>query len=482
MKLLKGIFALGLSLLCLCPPAFGAARANSLQALIDRTPAGGVVPLQPGVYRGRIVISKPVILDGKGKVTIDGQGKGTVIVIKADGVVLRNLNITNSGINRDQLDAGIHVRSSRNKIINNRIFNTLFGIDLQEAHNNIIIGNDISSKNFSLGLRGDGVRIFASHRNIFRNNKIHDSRDMVVWYSNDNIIEGNEGWNDRYSLHFMYSGGNTVKKNTYHDNTVGIFLMYSRDIVVEQNSVEHSLGGTGVGIGFKEADNITLLNNKIVYCTDGLYFDLSPFQPDKYNFIKANVIAYNIIGVDFNSTLARNVFKGNAFIDNLQTLRVRGNGVASKNVWEGNYYSDYRGFDRDGDGYGDRPYKDEVYFDTLWMNNDWMLMFSGSPVFSLLNLLAKLIPISKPLLLMTDLKPVFSPRASVLFSEQNLRYIPPKINVEEESSGGEEAPPPWLAAQQEGEGEEQKKEEKKAIKNLQKMEKNPNFNRYFLEQ
>ena len=149
---------------------------------------------------------------------------------------------------------------------------------------------------------------------------------MVIWYSNDNIIEENEGWNNRYSLHFMYSGGNTVRKNTYHHNAVGIFLMYSRDVTVEQNTVRYSLGGTGVGIGFKEVDNMTIRNNKIVYCTAGFYFDLSPFQPDRYNFIKANIIAYNVVGADFNSTLSRNIFKGNAFIDNLETVRVRGQG------------------------------------------------------------------------------------------------------------------------------------------------------------
>ena len=476
MKKLKTITKVLFLLSCLVPIAPPQLRANSLQNLIDMTPSGKEVLLEPGTYSGPVIITKPVVLDGKGRVTIDGQGKGSVVVIKADRVTIKNLNITNSGENHDTLDAGIKVMSSYNKIINNRIYDTLFGIDLNEAHNNIIEGNDISSKNFPLGLRGDGVRIFASHRNVFRHNKIHDSRDMVIWYSNDNIIENNQGWNNRYSLHFMYSGGNTVRHNSYHHNTVGIFLMYSRDITVEQNEVEHSLGGTGVGIGLKEADNMTIINNKIVYCTSGFFFDLSPFQPDRYNFIKANIVAYNIIGVDFNSTLARNIFKGNAFIDNLLTLKVRGKGVATQNVWEGNYYSDYQGFDRNGDGYGDFPYKNEVYFETLWMNNDWLLMFSGSPVFSLLNLIARLVPISKPLILMTDHKPVFSPKASVLFSQENLHYEPPKINFEEEE--GEEEAPPWLVSQQ-SEGEPEKK---KPVANIEKLKENPNFNRYFLEQ
>jgi len=447
----------------------------SLQELIDRTPAGEAVPLEPGVYAGPVIIEKAVILDGQDQVTIDGRGKGSVLLIKADGVVVKNMNITNSGNSHDRVDAGILVRSSHNRIMNNRIENTLFGIDLQEAHENLIADNEISSQNAPLGLRGDGIRGWASHRNIYRRNNIHDSRDMVIWYSNDNIIEENQGWNNRYSLHFMYSGGNTVKNNNYHHNTVGIFLMYSRDVTVEHNTIKYSLGGTGVGIGFKEADNLTIRNNKIVYCTTGLYFDLSPFQPDRYNFIKANIIAYNVVGADFNSTLSRNILKGNAFIDNLETVRVHGQGVASENLWEGNYYSDYEGFDRDRDGYGDFIHHHDIFLDTLWMDNDWLLFFSGSPVASVLNLLAKLAPISEPRRLMTDRKPVFSPSASVLFSKANLSYAPPAIDIYEDDEDDSEMPARFADT-----ADDDPEDEEEGIE--AELEQKDNYNRYFLKQ
>jgi nitrous oxidase accessory protein len=453
-----------------------AAPVTLLKELIEQTPEGGVVPLEPGRYAGPVDVEKAVILDGKGQVTIDGLGKGYVLLIKADGVVVKNMTIINSGDSHDRLDAGILIRSSRNRILNNKIENTLFGIDLQEAHENEIVGNEISSKDAPLGLRGDGIRGWASHRNIFRRNKIHDSRDMVIWYSNDNIIEENEGWNNRYSLHFMYAGGNTVRGNTYHHNTVGIFLMYSRDVTVEQNTIRYSLGGTGVGIGLKEVDNITIRNNKIVYCTAGFYFDLSPFQPDRYNFLKANIIAYNVIGVDFNSTLSRNIFKGNAFIDNLETVRVHGGGVASENLWEGNYYSDYEGFDRDRDGYGDFVHNDDVFLDTLWMNDDWMLLFSGSPVISVLNLLAKLAPISEPRRLMTDPKPVFSPSAAVLFSEANLKFEPPAIDIEKDAEEDVEVPARFASADEDDE------EDDEPVANEAELRQKANYNRYFLRQ
>ena len=461
-----------------------AAAQPSLQKLIDETAAGGRVALGSGPYRGSVVLDKPVILDGRGEVALDGEGKGTLITIASDGAVVKNMLLVNSGDSHDRVDAAIRVNSSFNTIAGNRISNTLFGIDLQQAHNNRIVNNDISSKNVKLGIRGDGIRVWASHRNLFRKNKIHDSRDMVVWYSNDNLIEDNEGWNNRYSLHFMFAGGNRVRRNTYHHNTVGIFLMYSRDAVVERNSVSYSLGGTGVGIGLKESDNLTIQFNEIVYCSTGLYFDLSPFQPDQYNFVKANKIGFNITGVGFNSTLPRNIFKGNAFIGNLETVEVHANGTAAKSVWQGNFYDEYKGFDRDRNGYGDSPFYKRAYMDQLWMSDDWIRFFYGSPVIGMVNFLSRLAPITEPRLLFADHSPVFRSSEAVLLSDSNLSYAPPASGsarfaaTEDEEEMDEESNVPARFAATEDEEEEEEEEETDDLTDRNSVD----FNRYYLKQ
>jgi nitrous oxidase accessory protein len=156
-------------------------------------------------------------------------------------------------------------------------------------------------------------------------------------------------------------------------------------------------------------------------------------------------------------------------------VRVRGQGVASENLWEGNYYSDYEGFDRNRDGYGDFVHRHDIYLDTLWMDNDWMLLFSGSPVVSVLNLLAKLAPISEPRRLMTDRKPVFSPSAAVLFSEANLTYAPPAIDIFKDDEEGSEMPARFAAG---GDDDPQDEEEEYD----EELEKKANYNRYFLKQ
>lgn len=335
-------------------------------------------------------------------------GSGTVIVVQADGVTLRNLVIQNTGASHDTVDSGVQLLSSRNVIQGNVIRDALFGIDLKESHDNRIEDNEIASKPFDLGVRGDSIRLWASHGNLLRGNDIHDSRDLVVWYSNRNRIEGNRGSNNRYSIHFMYGEHNDVIGNDFRHSSVGIYLMYSKTTRVEGNRIFNSLGAGGVGIGMKEADDITIVGNSIVYCATGIYADQSPLDDRAVNRIENNEIAYNATGIVFHSDLTGNEFRSNRLLNNLQAVAVEGNGTARESLWEANYWSDYEGFDRNGDNIGDTPFEERTYIDQLWNSQPVIKFFYGSPVLTFLDYLARLAPFSEPKLILVDRKPVFS--------------------------------------------------------------------------
>jgi len=379
-----------------------------LQRMVDATAPGGTLVLPPGTYAGPVVISKAIILDGSNRQsTVDGGGIGTVIIVEADGVTLRNLVIQGSGANHDTVDAGIALATSRNVIQGNLIRDALFGIDLKESNGNRIVGNDISSKPFDLGLRGDVIRLWASHHNLLRGNLLHDSRDLVVWYSNDNRIERNSGWNNRYSVHFMYGERNEVLDNDFRHNSVGVYMMYSKTTRVNGNRIFNSLGAGGVGIGMKESDDITVDGNSIVYCATGIYADQSPLDDRALNRIEGNDIAYNATGIVFHSQLTGSELRANRLVGNITAVTVEGNGTARENLWEANYWSDYEGFDRDGDNIGDSPFEERHYMDQLWAENPVLKFFYGSPVLTFLDYLARLAPISEPKLILVDRKPVF---------------------------------------------------------------------------
>lgn len=384
------------------------AHANVLQDAIDKAPKGSILKLPKGLYKGSIVIKKPLTILGKEDgVVIDGEGKGTVITVESSFVTLKNLRITNSGAMTHTLDSAILIKNaSQCEVRSCQIDNSLFGIDMQMVNNSLILENNITSKDFDLGLRGDGLRLWYSHDNIVRKNRLIKSRDMVVWYSHGNLIEENVGEHCRYSLHFMYAGKNIVRNNRYKHNSVGIFFMYSQDTIATGNIVQSSIGATGMGIGMKDVSNFTIKENTIIYCAQGLYIDRSPFEPDTHNWIVGNKVLYNSEGIHFHSLSENNVLKNNVIKGNIEDIVNDSRGSkTNENEIEGNYWDNYAGFDRNQDNIGDTPHKVYQYADQLWVYNPDVKFFYGSPVISLLNFLAKLAPFSEPIFLLEDKKP-----------------------------------------------------------------------------
>ncbi len=398
---MKQIF-LGLYLILLTLPAWA---YPPFQTFVDAAKPGDTLRPPPGTYEGPVVIDIPSTIDGNNQVIIDGAGKESVVYLDTDGAQLRHLHLTNSGESHNQIDACVQVRGNFNIIKDNILDNCLFGVDLQQSNHNIVRRNTISSKPVSLGLRGDAIRLWYSMGNKVTDNKIDNSRDTVVWYSKDNLIARNTSKGGRYALHFMYSQFNRVEDNIYQENSTGIFLMYSDDVEVRGNKIFHSLGATGMGIGFKESSNVTIENNQIVYCAAGIYLDVSPYQPDTTNRIFGNEIAYNGVGVIFHNDWEGNVFTNNQFKGNHTQVVVQGAMTAKRNVWQGNYWDDYTGFDRNGDGVGDTPYELYAYADQIWMDIRSTQFFRGSAMLELLNFLERLAPFSEPVIVLRDSMP-----------------------------------------------------------------------------
>lgn len=376
-----------------------------LQELVDKAKPNTTLVPPPGTYSGPVTLDFPLTIDGQGKVTIDGGGKGSVVYIDTDGASIRNLHLTNSGESHNDIDSGIQVRGNFNIIKDNVIDNCLFGIDLQQSESNIVRRNRISSKDVELGIRGDSVRLWYSFNNKITDNVIRNSRDMVVWYSANNTIARNDSRGGRYSLHFMYSRYNNVDSNHYEHNSVGIFLMYSDSVVVHNNYIAYANGPTGMGIGFKESSDVEIDSNQILYCATGLYIDVSPYDPETTNRIHDNTIAFTSIAVDFLNDWQGNIFKRNYFKGNQVQISVAGGATANRNVWQGNYWDDYQGFDLDGDGIGDTPYELYNYADRIWMDVPSARFFQGTPVMAVLDFLERLAPFSEPVMLVRDEQP-----------------------------------------------------------------------------
>ncbi|MCC6640317.1 MAG: nitrous oxide reductase family maturation protein NosD [Deltaproteobacteria bacterium] len=390
-----------------------AGALQSFQTLVDATPDGGVLAPPPGTYAGPVVIRRPMRIDGAGRVTIDGGGRGTVVQIDASGVVLRGLHLTGSGANHDAVDAGVKIVGSRNVVEDNLIEDCLFGVDLAQSNENRVLRNRIHSKHLDMGVRGDAIRLWYSFRNEIAGNDISDVRDLVVWYSEGNVFRGNRVARARYALHTMYARKNVIEDDEYRDNMAGIFLMYSDGVEIRRTRILGSQGATGIGIGLKETSGVVAEDNWIVYCAQGVYLDVSPYEPDTTNRFLRNEIAYNGVGVTLHSDWHGNVFEENDFRGNFVQVAVRGGGSALRNTWAHNYWDDYEGFDRDADGTGDTPYELRAYADRIWMAVPEASLFRASPLLEVIDFLDRLAPFSNPTLILRDAAPRFDRRAEV---------------------------------------------------------------------
>ena len=392
------------------------AGASALQDAVDKAPDGAVIILSAGLYEGNIVIRKPLTLkSSEDGVVIRGNGKGSVITVESPFVTIEGLTVEGSGSEHQSIDSGISVRDAHTvKILRNRIRDCLFGVNFEKTNQSVIEGNVISSKPVSLGLRGDGIRLWYSHANLIRLNSTKDIRDNVFWYSSANRIYENIGRDSRYSLHFMYADRNEVERNDYQNNSVGIFLMFSQGSSVKNNLVANSNGPFGIGIGMKETSDVVVENNDILYNARGFYLDSSPYQPGTVNRFKGNRIQFNSIAFLLHGTLLPSRFENNTFKGNIED--VSNDTPESKlelNVWVRNYWDNYQGFDRNGDGFGDIAHEQWMFADRIWSYLPPAKLFYASPVLDFMNFLWRLMPFSEPELLARDEQPRMYPPSGV---------------------------------------------------------------------
>jgi nitrous oxidase accessory protein len=293
-----------------------------------------------------------------------------------------------------------------------RVEHALFGLLAEKANRVTLRGNEIvGAAEKALGMRGDGIRIWEVRDSAIENNRLSDSRDIVVWYSPGNRIVGNTIERGRYGTHFMYSHDNVVEDNRYSENVVGIFVMYSRNIEIRRNVLARSEGAAGVGLGAKESGNLVVEENWFVGNQVGAYLDTSPLYDDETNRFERNVFRLGETAIVFHGRAERNRFVDNSFRDNHTPVRVEGRGNAQDAEWRHNDFDDYAGYDFDGDGIGDIPYELRSLSGELTARNPSLAFFRGAPAMGLVELVGRVVPLFRAQTLLVDPQPRMAGRA-----------------------------------------------------------------------
>ena len=390
-----------------------AQAALPLQPWFDTALPGAVIRLPPGTYQGPAVISKPLTLEGEGKVIIDAGGQGTVLTVKADNVTLRGLTLRGSGDSHDKIDGGLMAEGNNLLIENNVIEDVLFGISLHRTNDSIVRNNRIRSRPGDSADRGDGLRLWYSLRNRIERNDIAQMRDITVSNSPRNSFINNTVRDSRRGLNFLFSHRSLVEGNRFEHNSTGIIALNSEGLIIRRNRITHAMDASGAGIALKEISAVLVIGNEIVHCAHGIMADSSTNPINRIVFIN-NLIAHNITGIYFYGVKGSHIAIGNTFRSNLWPVAIVGDGDPLNDVWQRNYWDDYEGFDRNYDGIGDRPHEVYAYADRIWIETPAAKFFRNSPVLELLDFLERLAPFSTPNLLLRDTEPRMKPPPSSL--------------------------------------------------------------------
>lgn len=416
---LWGLLALGLVPPALAEqaPGLGDARVlgpgasdADLRAAIATASAAETIVVHGGVYHGPLLVDREVHLVGVGWPLLAGDGNGSVLLLRAAGASIGGFRIEGSGSRHEANDAGIQVAARGAAVTGNRLRDNLFGVWVDASPGVVVSGNDIAGRaSLPPGQRGDAVRVFNSPGSRVEGNRILDGRDVVLWYSDDAIVAQNTITSGRYGIHMMYCPGARLEDNDVRGGSVGAFVMTSDHVHVTGNRMESNRGVSGYGLAFKDTDDADVHGNVLADNQVGLFLDHTPFTTQDAVLIQSNVVAFNDAGIEILPTQGRATFRGNDFVGNVQQVALHGEGSLPATEWTHNYWSDYRGFDADGDGTGDVPYSQRSLFESVRGGSGLGLALQGTPAQRAIEAAGEAFPIIRPRERLQDAAPAMSP-------------------------------------------------------------------------
>lgn len=364
-------------------------RRAVLQERLNAAQPGDVITVPPGTIAGPLVVSRSVLLIGEG-VTIDGRGVSQVVRIDAPRVEFRGFTIENSGMDLGGPDACIYLskKAEFSKIVGNELRRCSFGVWVHETRKAQIDSNRIhGSKEGHRSERGNGIHLFNASDLVVSRNHVTGGRDGIyVSATEGSLIEGNRIQGTRYGVHYMFSYSNELRNNFVSDSMTGYALMESHHIRV--------LGNTAVdcderGILFRDVQYCHIERNRVLGNAEGLFFFSST-----ENTVVNNEIRGNQVGARIWAGTLRNDISENRFVNNAQQIFYVGSSdLLLGEKGRGNFWSDYLGWDQDGDGVGDRPYRVDSFSARLTHQYPVAALLLRSPALELLSHLQQDLPL-----------------------------------------------------------------------------------------
>mgnify|MGYP000291773210 CR=1 FL=1 len=380
---------------------------TELTERLSRATGGETIILGAGIYRGNFVIDVPLTLAGRPGAVLDGGGSGTVLTVKASGVVVQGLSVIGSGAGPVGSPAGISIQGNDVLIQDVKINDSYIGISTMKTRSTRILDSEIvgrsdaeiadeghamdeSNEPTSSSTRGDGISLNDSRWTLIRGVKMNSVRDGIyLSFGANTTIDDSEVRGSRYGIHAMYSRHLAASESLFDNNLSGAILMYGGPLVMVRNTFSrHTSPSTGFGVLLRDVTRAEVARNVMTENRIGVQVEGPAGGTSGDNRLLLNTIASNQIGIALFPNAAA-AFAGNSILGNIVSVSAQGSGDRLKVEWmdkgAGNFWDTYRGFDEDGDGLGDVPHEESGTISNRIRRAPFLAALGTSPAFKLID-------------------------------------------------------------------------------------------------
>lgn len=392
------LYAMGIDVCASC-------QVSSIQEAINIAQPGDTIWVKKGNYNEwNIAVDKRLTIIGEDYPVIDGKDKGEVMRITADSVTIDGLFIINVGTSYTSDHAAIRVVKSREFTIRNVVLERLFfGIFIEKSHHGQIYNNKIIGDAQDEYNSGNGIHLWHSTNILISKNIVQGVRDGIYLEFADyiEVKENVSRENLRYGLHFMFSNNDVYTNNEFINNGAGVAVMFSKKIQMYNNLFKDNWGSASFGLLLKEINDLEVKDN--IFQDNTVAINVEGANRVNYvnNQFISNGWAFKVRGACYSNLITGNNFSNNSF-------DVSYNSRINDNLFEGNYWSKYSGYDLDRDGTGDVPYRPVKLFSYIVNQTPETIVLLRSLFIDIIDFSERVSPVFTPDELI-DKKPLMKP-------------------------------------------------------------------------